>query len=67
MRNALIADERLAYKGIRKIMVDNYIIFCIVTEESNVVTIVRMIKDSFNLQVILSFLKMKNLKGNLNF
>jgi toxin ParE1/3/4 len=43
LRNALVADERLAYKGIRKIMVDNYIVFYIVTEENKTVTIIRML------------------------
>lgn len=52
LRNAIVADDRLAYKGIRKIMVDNYIIFYIVTEEINVVTIVRILysrRDWMNL------------------
>lgn len=52
LRNALVADDRLAYKGIRKIMVDNYIIFYIVTEEIKVVTIVRILysrRDWMNL------------------
>ncbi|MCH5139182.1 type II toxin-antitoxin system RelE/ParE family toxin [Clostridiaceae bacterium UIB06] len=43
LRNALIDDERLSYKGIRKIMVDNYIVFYIVTEESKTVTIIRIL------------------------
>lgn len=43
LRNALVVDERLAYKGIRKIMVDNYIVFYIVTEESKTVTIIRIL------------------------
>jgi toxin ParE1/3/4 len=52
LRNALVEDERLAYKGIRKIMVDNYIIFYIVTEESKTVTIIRILygrRDWMNL------------------
>ncbi len=43
LRNALVSDKRLAYKGIRKIIVDNYIIFYIVTEESKTVTIIRIL------------------------
>lgn len=43
LRNALVADERLAYKGIRKIMSDNYIIFYFVNEESKTVTIIRIL------------------------
>lgn len=52
LRNALVADDRLAYKGIRKIMVDNYIVFYIVTEESKTVTIIRILysrRDWMNL------------------
>lgn len=52
LRNALVADDRLAYKGIRKIMVDNYIVFYIVTEESKTVTIIRILysrRDWINL------------------
>lgn len=43
LRNALVADERLAYKGIRKIIVDNYIVFYIVTEENKTVIIIRIL------------------------
>ncbi|WP_035287916.1 type II toxin-antitoxin system RelE/ParE family toxin [Clostridium sp. KNHs214] len=52
LRNALVDDDRLAYKGIRKIMVDNYIVFYIVTEESKTVTIIRILysrRDWINL------------------
>ena len=52
LRNAVVADEKLAYKGIRKIMVDNYIIFYIVTEENKTVTILRILygrRDWMNL------------------
>lgn len=52
LRNALVADDRLAYIGIRKIMVDNYIIFYVVTEESKTVTIIRILygrRDWINL------------------
>lgn len=47
-RNALAADERLAYKGIRKVIVDNYIIFYIVTEENKTVTIIRILYSRRN-------------------
>lgn len=43
LRNTLVADERLAYKGIRKIIIDNFIVFYIVTEEKNTVTIIRIL------------------------
>ena len=52
LRSVLVADDRLAYKGIRKIMVDNYIVFYIVTEESKTVTIIRILysrRDWINL------------------
>ena len=52
LRNALAADEKLAYKDIRKIMVDSYIVFYIVTEESKTVTIIRILygkRDWLNL------------------
>ncbi|MBU3218345.1 type II toxin-antitoxin system RelE/ParE family toxin [Clostridium estertheticum] len=43
LRNALVFDDRLAYKRIRKFLVDNYIVFYIITEESNIVTIIRIL------------------------
>lgn len=52
LRNAIVTDERLAYNGIRKIIVDNYIIFYVVNEEGKTVTIVRILysrRDWLNL------------------
>lgn len=52
LRNALVADERLSCRGIRKIIVDNYIVFYSVTEESKTVTIIRILygrRDWMNL------------------
>lgn len=43
LRNALVTDEKLALRGIRKIIMDNYIVFYIVTEEQKTVTIVRIL------------------------
>ena len=43
LRDALVIDDRLAYKGIKKFLVDNYIVFYIITEESNTVTIIRIL------------------------
>ncbi len=43
LRNGLVEDERLALQGIRKIMIDNYIVFYIVTEEHKTVTIARIL------------------------
>lgn len=52
LRNALVSDERLALQGVRRILIDNYIVFYIVTEESKTVTIVRILynrRDWINL------------------
>ena len=42
-RYSLLRDTNLAVQGIRKIMADNYIVFYIVSEKDNVVTIVRIL------------------------
>ncbi len=42
LRNALVTDERLALRGIRKIMVDNYIVFYVISEEQKTVTVIRI-------------------------
>jgi toxin ParE1/3/4 len=52
LRSAIVADDRLVYKGIRRILVDNYIVFYIVTEDSKTVTIIRILysrRDWLNL------------------
>jgi len=46
LRHALFADVRLASSGIRKIMIDNYIVFYLVNEEQKIVTIVRILYGS---------------------
>jgi toxin ParE1/3/4 len=43
LRNALVSDERLKLKGIRKIIVENYVVFYIVDEMNTVVTIIRIL------------------------
>ena len=51
-RHSLLSDANLVVQGIRKIMVDNYIVFYIVSEKDNVVTIVRILysrREWFNL------------------
>jgi len=53
LRNSLVADERLAHKGIRKIIVDNYTIFYIANEERKVVTIVRILYSRRNWESLL--------------
>lgn len=45
LRNALVADKRLVYKGIRKIIMDNYIVFYSATEESKTVIIIRILYE----------------------
>lgn len=42
-RHALISDEYLAAVGIRRIMIDNYMIFYIVSEKDATVTVVRIL------------------------
>lgn len=42
-RHSLIADETLAVQGIRKLFVDNYIVFCVINEENKMVIIVRIL------------------------
>jgi toxin ParE1/3/4 len=51
-RNELVVDEKLATQRIRKINVENYMVFYIVTEESKTVTIIRILygrRDWLNL------------------
>jgi addiction module RelE/StbE family toxin len=43
VRNALASDERLAVQGIRKVIIENYIIFYIVSEDDKIVTILRIL------------------------
>lgn len=42
-RHALVTDERLAFLGIRKLPVDNYMVFYVVSETDMVVTVVRIL------------------------
>lgn len=42
-RHALVADERLAIQGIRKFVVDNYIVFYVASEKQATVTVVRIL------------------------
>ena len=42
-RNALVADERLSTSGIRKQLVDNYIIFYVISEEKKTVMVIRIL------------------------
>jgi len=53
LRNVLVDDERLAKIGIRKILVDNYIVFYIVVEENKTVTIIRVLYSRRNWQYLL--------------
>lgn len=43
LRHALVADKDLAAQGIRKLIVNNYIIFYIVSEKDKAVTVVRIL------------------------
>lgn len=43
MRYAVVSDERLALKGIRKLIVDSYVVFYAVGESEAIVTIIRIL------------------------
>ncbi len=42
-RHALVADERLAAQGIRKLIVENYIAFYMISEKDETVTVIRIL------------------------
>jgi addiction module RelE/StbE family toxin len=42
-RYALVSDERLANQGIRKLLVDNYIVFYVVSEKNQSVSIIKIL------------------------
>ncbi len=41
--NALVSDEKLVTTGIRKVIIDNYIIFYIASEKDKTVSVVRIL------------------------
>ncbi|NOV00892.1 type II toxin-antitoxin system RelE/ParE family toxin [Paenibacillus planticolens] len=41
--NGLVRDERLAADGIRHILVDSYIVFYVISEKEEIVTIIRIL------------------------
>jgi toxin ParE1/3/4 len=43
LRHNLVADEHLAAQGFRKVMIDNYIAFYVVSEKEQTVTVVRVL------------------------
>lgn len=43
LRNAIVADDKLASQGIRKFIIDNYIVFYIVDQDNKRVTIIRIL------------------------
>lgn len=43
LRHNLVADENLAAQGFRKTMIDNYIVFYIVSEKDKIVAVVRIL------------------------
>ncbi|WP_058308641.1 type II toxin-antitoxin system RelE/ParE family toxin [Gracilibacillus massiliensis] len=47
-RYPLVRDERLANQGIRKMMVENYIVFYTVSQDNQVVTIIRILYSRRN-------------------
>ncbi len=42
-RHALVADEHLGAQGIRKLIVENYIMFYMISEKDETVTIIRIL------------------------
>ena len=48
LRNALVSDEKLASQGIRKQLVDNFIVFYVVSEWNETVTIIRILSGRRN-------------------
>ncbi len=42
-RHALVADEYLAVQGIRKLPVENYIVFYVISEKDGTVTVIRIL------------------------
>jgi len=42
-RHSVVSDKNLAIKGIRKIVVDNYLVFYVIFEEEKAVAIVRIL------------------------
>jgi addiction module RelE/StbE family toxin len=42
-RYSLVSDKRLATQGIRKLIVENYIVFYYISEECTTVTIIRIL------------------------
>lgn len=42
-RNALVSDERLASQGIRTLLVENYIVFYVISHQAPTVTVLRIL------------------------
>ncbi len=42
-RHALVAEERPAAQGIRKLVVENYIVFYVISEIDEIVTVIRIL------------------------
>jgi len=42
-RHGLVADKRLARRGIRKLLVDNYLVFYVVSGQDATVTVIRIL------------------------
>lgn len=48
LRGALIADDNLANQGIRRLLVDNYIVFYVVSKDRKTVTVIRILYNKRN-------------------
>lgn len=52
LRNSLVTDEKLSKRGIRKLLIDNYIVFYLVSEQQRTVIIISILygrRDWLNL------------------
>ncbi|TCP29017.1 addiction module RelE/StbE family toxin [Scopulibacillus darangshiensis] len=48
LRHAIVSDDTLALQGIRKLIVDNYIVFYVVSDMEKTVTIIRTLLSRRN-------------------
>lgn len=52
-RHALVADDSLAAQGIRRLLVENYIVFYMISQEDETVTVVRLLHGRRNWEHLL--------------
>ena len=52
-RHALVADDCLAAQGIRKLLVENYVVFYVISKKDETVTVVRILYGRRNWEHLL--------------